>query len=125
MTGATVFIIYGDSVVIGKVRHDGFELEDIMKDLIKEPIDETKSDSKPHVGFWMKTYLKFLEEMMGYDVTYEIESIFQYTGFETTKKGTILDTLTKIPLEDDFSCSYGDYMYVIDLDNKTITEIEG
>jgi len=127
MTGAEVLIKQGNSVVLGKVRHDGYDVKDFFKGKKIFNID--------HLELW-KEYLKFRRKDFS-DICLKSEIQTEYDeGFCNvfseepiiTDDDTFYNVVKAIENliescnpEDGYLCGYTDYMVLVDYDKKKVT----
>ena len=122
MTGAEVIIRQGNTCILGKVRHDGYDVGDFFKKTcFKHAFDK----------LW-PAYIAWRERHYGKDSLDSIETKFinGYRFIFKSRKPTAewLDkaitkaeeAINEIDEEDGYTCSYGDHRLIIDYDTKTI-----
>jgi hypothetical protein len=127
MTGAEVLIKKGNSIVLGKVRFDGYDVKDFFKGKKIFNID--------HLELWKK-YLEFRRKDFS-DVCLKSEITTEYdNGFCNVfvKEPVIIDIdefnsvvkhieslIESSNPEDGYLCGYTDYMVLVDYDKKKVT----
>lgn len=137
MTGAEWIIVKGKKAVLGKVRHDGMDCLDWLKQMSGSKLFRMKLNDvwKAYWAWRQNNWKKFDEK---YDpkvdgspfvsaASDETDSNYQVGGFpfdipqgmKKNFKKLYVFAHTKIPQDDDFQCGYGDYEVFINLDDKT------
>jgi hypothetical protein len=127
MTGATILIKKGNSVILGKVRFDGFDVKDFFKGKKIFNID--------HLELWKK-YLEFRRKDFS-DICIKSEIQTEYDkGFcnEFLEEpvivdqntfynvvGRIEDLIEKSNPDDGYLCGYSDYSVLVDYDKKKVS----
>lgn len=131
MTGMEMIIIKGNEVILGKVRHDGYDAVDWLKANSKLVL------AMPFEDIWPDYFKYHMTNVV--DMEHECESSYNFTGYRFTpgklkkhplgkEEAIISEAQRRLRLaaldpvlEDGFTCSYGDYGVVIDLDKQRIT----
>jgi len=130
MTGAEVIIKQGNKCILGKVRHDGYDVDEFFKDAIFELAPDK---------IW-PGYQQYRKDVGCYFEGEEIETHYE-DGFPFDFESDIdvykepnrwfntamecAESLLRTEHdanEEGYICSYGDYRFIVDYDNKKIID---
>jgi len=135
MTGVELYIRNNDNYHCYKQRHDGYFIEDFIKELGVNIFDIGAEEiiHSFHDKYFLKDHFDYFDNYQDFKTPLEYGIIIPKGNVVNTNFDTVYDSIDKFICKNysgneneklNYDCGYGDYVVYIDLINRIIEGVE-